>query len=216
MADLFFVNQTVELQALVGGQTRVIVGMIKEVRSDHLLVEPVTETELSTTLAEGNPTDLFWVRPDALYSMPTEVVKSQIRPVTRLLLRRDDSRVNRIQRRQYFRINVRVKIVYRWEGNRDTPREQLDKTTYTRDISAGGVLLQLDERFRHRDRLWLEIYLPDNQGPLTTYGRVIRVRGVSTAQGMSYYTGVEYFDLPEEARSRLTRFLFKLQARDRV
>ncbi len=216
MAELFFVNQTVELQVGEGSQTRVVVGVIREVGEDRLTLEPVGQSDVSEKVPQRTPAELFFVRPDALYSMSTEVFDSKTRPVVRLFLRRDDTKVHRIQRRQYFRVNVKVKILYRWEGGHGDRPEEVDKATYTRDLSAGGLLLQLEERFEHNDRLWMEIYLPDQPNPLNSFGRVVRVRPLTTAQGRCYLTGVEYIDLSEEARARITRFLFRLQARQRM
>lgn len=216
MAELFFQNQTLELQLEEGGQARVLVGVVREVRTDALVVEPVSQSIADKGFSEGTEAGVFFVRPDALYSMPTEIVGSETRPVLRLTLRRQDGRINRIQRRQYFRVNVKVRILYRWEGGYSDQPEPVDKITYTRDMSAGGVLLQLPEQFKYNDRLWMEIYLPDQQPPLSSFGRVVRVRGVETAQGEIYVTGVEYSDISEEARSRITRFLFKAQAHARV
>jgi c-di-GMP-binding flagellar brake protein YcgR len=216
MADLFFINQTVELQVGEGSQTRVVVGVVREVGADRLIVEPVSESDVSAAFPQGITAELFFVRPDALYSMPTEVFGLETRPVARLFLRRDDAKVNRVQRRQYFRVNVKVRILYRWEGGFGDQPEEVQKTTYTRDLSAGGVLLQLSEQFSYNDRLWMEIFLPDEANPIGSFGRVVRVRPLNTAQGRCYLTGVEFVDMNEPARSRITRFLFRLQAQKRM
>lgn len=109
-----------------------------------------------------------------------------------------------IERRKHARLNLSMKVDYKVSS---TGGEQ--KTTLSRDMSLGGVLLLVSEKMDAGTPLELEIYLSgEDSKPVKTRGEVIW-QGELGERGEGYYhTGIAFSGIVEEDKKRFAEFCF--------
>lgn len=103
------------------------------------------------------------------------------------------------ERRRFERIDRSLVTYYRKIGEGDVGESVLDRAAVTRNISMGGVLVELDESLRVGDRLAIEILLSGGESPVSVVGHI--VRRVSTA------FGIEFDEMSLEDRKRFEKYL---------
>lgn len=176
-----------------------------------LALESLAEKELD--VEPGREVYVTFVRPDALYRFRTRVLRVNSAART-VVLERNDAGIERIQRRTYFRMHVRLHVRTRRYISVGTPRKvTLEKNAEALDLSGGGALLRLDEPYQRGDLLELSLSLPDGGPAIDAVGRVIRVEKAESADGLSFRCGIEFVRIKESDRSRIVRFLFLTQAK---
>ena len=112
------------------------------------------------------------------------------------------------ERRQFQRLNFSVGI--NWKKAEASQNGAADHTSVTKNISEGGVRLILNEEATPGDILDLEINLPVGK-KIYLKGKVVWVEksqiiGANTES--VYEGGVQFLDVPEEAKNELLKFLY--------
>ncbi len=87
------------------------------------------------------------------------------------------------ERRRFERIERSLVTYYRKLDEPPAP-EPWDKAALARNVSLGGVLVELDENLHVGDRLSIEIHLGAEQPPVTMTGRI--VRKISNTVGIQF------------------------------
>ena len=109
------------------------------------------------------------------------------------------------ERRKFVRLDTTVKIRYKvlqpTNSNNDSN---------SRDISTGGVKIEVKEPIKPNTVLWLEINLPSEAGPLQAKGEVIWQEKISAAENSGYEMGIKFLEMDVNDRSRLSKYLFSL------
>ena len=111
-----------------------------------------------------------------------------------------------MKNRKHLRVPIPVQVRLKRE-NSDT----FEKTTI-KDISWGGVLLDLNEQPAMGTRLLIEFDMPDQSVTVEIWGKVVRVN--NDDQGKVDGVGVEFDELDHETRSQiqgLVHFLVSAQ-----
>ncbi|NOZ56180.1 MAG: hypothetical protein GXO73_05220 [Calditrichaeota bacterium] len=163
-------------------------------------------------LASGDWVYVIFIRPDALYNFRTRVAAVDTGNKVAYLERRD-AEVQRIQRRQYFRVYVRVRVVARLiDDGRVRRAVSLEYPAQAENLSGGGLLLKVAGRYRLGDLLAIQIFLPDGKPPIEAVGKVVRVQSEPEDEKLPAHYGVEFVEIDERDRSRIIAFLNKIQA----
>jgi c-di-GMP-binding flagellar brake protein YcgR len=160
---------------------------------------------------------------DALFQFETEIVDFKRSGLVNLLVLDMPEQLDRVQRRQHFRLEIDLPIRYRIRPNalmKDSPRFQ---TTHTKNISGGGLQISdLDsvklDPVKKGTMLDLLIELPDrNKDPQTIVahpviiectGKVVSIRG-NGDQKPAF--GIEFSHIEEQDREKLINFIFEEQ-----
>jgi len=172
-----------------------------------------TLAEQRLDFSPGDDVYVTFVRPDALYRFPSRVLGVNETRGT-LTLQRNDDGISRIQRRTYFRMHVRLHVhTRRLSEISHGRRVSIEKTAEAVDLSGGGIQLRLDEPYQRGDLLELSLRLPDGGDAIRLVGKVVRVKKLERAEGITFSCGVEFVKIKESDRSRIIRFLFLTQAR---
>ncbi len=163
-------------------------------------------------LTSGDWVYVIFIRPDALYNFRTRVIAVDTGNEVAYLERRD-AEVQRIQRRQYFRVYVRVRVVARLiDDGRMRRAVSLEYPAQAENLSGGGLLLKVAGRYRLGDLLAIQIFLPDGKPPIEVVGKVVRVQSEPEDEKLPAHYGVEFVEIDERDRSRIIAFLNKIQA----
>ena len=186
--------------------------VVVDVDSEQLAVACRTLTGDELVLAGGELVHVIFIRPDALYSFRTRVKGVDTANKIAYLERRDQD-VRRIQRRQYFRVYVRVRVVARLiDDGRLRRAVSVEEPAEAENLSGGGLLLKVRSRYSIGDLISIQIFLPDGKSPLEAVGKIVRVQSEPKEEHLPAHYGVEFVQIDERDRSRIIAFLNKVQA----
>ena len=186
--------------------------VVVDVDSEQLAVACRTLTGDELVLAGGELVHVIFIRPDALYSFRTRVKGVDTANKIAYLERRDQD-VRRIQRRQYFRVYVRVRVVARLiDDGRLRRAVSVEEPAEAENLSGGGLLLKVRSRYSIGDLISIQIFLPDGKSPLEAVGKIVRVQSEPKEEHLPAHYGVKFVQIDERDRSRIIAFLNKVQA----
>lgn len=119
----------------------------------------------------------------------------------------------RKEKRKFMRVDASVKIGYRNLGS-----ESIGERSATRNLSASGVEILMEEKFPLGVLIELEIKLPEQEEALFVIGRVVRQDLISnTANGTDVYnTGIEFVRINVANRRRLIRYVYNTVRAKRI
>lgn len=113
---------------------------------------------------------------------------------------------NGSERRRFVRIEANIPVKYNLSLKPDGTNAV--KTT---DISIGGVCITLSEKLSPKQRLAVEIDLPDtNKGPVFAKGQVAWIKEAEpvSVNGIRYFTaGIEFCEISRNGMSSLLNFV---------
>jgi Tfp pilus assembly protein PilZ len=81
-----------------------------------------------------------------------------------------------------------------------------------KNISAAGICIVVDEDLEIGAILSLRVYLPDNDAPIYTKGRVIWKSEFKIGYGSkpSYDIGVEFLEIDDEDKDKIFQYVSKI------
>jgi hypothetical protein len=112
-----------------------------------------------------------------------------------------------LERRVYVRLDSKVNVSYKIiEKEHDLLKRGIvpEQLSVTENISAGGVLLYVDEPLPIGSILELKLELPSESDSIECLARVVRVE---TTAEKGYLIGVCFLDLSGAERSRLNKYV---------
>lgn len=116
--------------------------------------------------------------------------------------------INKIQERNYFRLNLELKAIKRFEIEESDEKIVLLETCKTKDISGGGLKLFSNYKHEIDDKLFLTIYIDNRE--LNLLGEVLRVSD-STSNEYKYELGVRFVNMHISERDIIVKFIFEQQ-----
>ena len=116
--------------------------------------------------------------------------------------------MRRIQRRKHVRLSITLDIIIKVIDER-----KKIITTFTKDISAGGVQVVLEEPLD--DDLDVDICLPlTDEFVVETKGKIVRVIFPKTLRGMMT-TAIKFSEIPDEKQEQITKYIFQKEVQRR-
>jgi c-di-GMP-binding flagellar brake protein YcgR len=109
------------------------------------------------------------------------------------------------ERRKFIRLDTSVKIRYKVLMPIDN-----QNNTNSRDLSTGGVKIEVKEPIKPNTVLWLEIDLPSEADPLQAKGEVVWQEKISNAENSRYEMGIKFLEMDLNDRNKLNKYLFSL------
>ena len=112
-----------------------------------------------------------------------------------------------INQRKFPRVKYRCLI----RASSNGQKELID--TFTENIGAGGICVVLEKEFKLFEDVGLEVFLGDEDAPILCRGTVVWVvkrHPASGAETVKYDTGVEFKDMNDEDKGRISRLVRKL------
>ena len=111
------------------------------------------------------------------------------------------------ERRQYIRLDTRLKIYYRILQHSPVPT-----STETLDISGGGIRIFLNEPLKIETPLEMEIFLPNDTKPIRCQGKLVWVEEFSIYQGAKEERkelegGVEFTHITPDEQNRIIQYV---------
>ncbi len=116
--------------------------------------------------------------------------------------------VNKIQRRDFYRLKLMRDMEARLVLNAKEEKYSEVFKGNLHDISAGGLLFSSRKELQEKDLL--ELYLDLNGNKLTVFGTIVR-RTLTDNYRAPYSYGVKYYGLRELERNAITKYIFEEQ-----
>ncbi len=158
---------------------------------------------------------MSFVRQDAAYAFGGIVEQREQHPIPQLRVR-PSGVAERIQRRQYFR--VRTAVAVEMIGNRPDrspgqPDSAIHLRTHTYDLSGSGIGIRGDAPFPEGTTLEVKLTLPAELPIIKIVAKVVHSEIVpgSAPDKPTYHTGIYFLSITEPDRSRIIRYVFRVQ-----
>jgi hypothetical protein len=109
-----------------------------------------------------------------------------------------------IDKRRFPRVNYKCLIRLSREGQEEVIE------THTENIGAGGICVAIEKGFELFDPVSLEVHLSEGEKPIACNGTIVWVvknHPIAKREKVTYDTGIEFTDIPEEDRERVSRLV---------
>ncbi len=110
------------------------------------------------------------------------------------------------------RVNVRIAAILRIRYS-IVKRPGQNKDSFSKNISAGGILMQLNEKLSAPTLLFLEIFLPNKERPVMAEGEVVWVKEIlqMDERGRRIFdTGVKFVSVDSKDKEKLDNHIKNL------
>lgn len=116
--------------------------------------------------------------------------------------------LNRIQRRNFVRLDIKLKVISNKIDEETSKNESFTATTI--DISGGGILFGCNTELCVGQTLEATVFLSDNQ-TVNAIGRVVRSIENSASSKQRFSVGFEFTSIRESERDKIIKFIFNQQ-----
>ena len=199
-----FVNQSIEIEVKKGAYKGKFFSKIEEITQDKIKILPPYKNGEIVPLRKNTEVEIFFTGEDAAYKFNSRVI-DRIKENIQLLVITTPEEIVRIQRRDFFRLDVKRDIKYRKLDKDLEPAEEFIKTK-TIDLSGGGARFVLESNLKEGDFIELMLDIAD----------ISDVKIIAEVQ-QSYdlpngkAIGVEFKQIPQKVRDIIVGWLFDYQ-----
>ncbi len=108
------------------------------------------------------------------------------------------------ERRKYVRLKASVEVKYTVIGKPRTIE------AFSKNVSADGLCLTIEEQLSAETTLQLEIKIPNSKDPIRALGRVVwqkRFESAGDQPGLYFDTGIEFTGISDFDRFNINRYV---------
>lgn len=109
------------------------------------------------------------------------------------------------EKRKFIRLNKKFKIEYHLHKKKTS-----SLISVSENIGQGGICLILNEQIEKNTEIELRFYLPEFKELIACEGRVVWQNEVAKDDKKYYYTGVEFIDIEEQDKLKISRYIYVL------
>ncbi len=188
---------------------------VVEQKGSSLYIDYPINTETGRTDFFPNGTFLFayFVGNDqSIYKFYTEIIDRKREKVPMLMLRYDQNKLTKIQRREYVRVDANLDI-----SITDPEGEVEVFTTITKDISGGGLSVVLPENIEVKPGMEVDlvIVLRIKEEINYIFTRADITRTFELSKKAKQLLSLKFVDIHEQDRQQIIQFCFETQLRAR-
>ncbi|MCA9733160.1 MAG: PilZ domain-containing protein [Deferribacteres bacterium] len=210
--QLFKLEQEIKILAQFDGELHEFVTKIRSVHEDEITVYG-TYKGRSTPFKQGTDVEILFTQPDAFYSLQSTIISETTFPDHLLVFKGMREKINRLQRRRFFRVATRLRIAFAFLGIEEGKRQKIIHSTFTKNISGGGLYFYFENPLQVGEILPLEVFLPDEEKPIEAKGRIVRRDTIKKPDIMLNAYGINFEKIQESDRTTLITFLNRIQGR---
>jgi c-di-GMP-binding flagellar brake protein YcgR len=203
------INQKIEIEILSGLYQGNYLSKVADFLDDNILVTGLYREGSPLPVRLGQQVSVYYTTDRAAFKFETEVLKRTNEPIPLLLLAPPDS-TQRIQRRDYFRLDA-TGIVYLYKNPTEVDYPVKIAKARMLDISGGGVKVELERDLKEGDEFLVTL---KDILPKKTFisAKIVRKDKVNDSL---YNYGVEFTDLKDEQREEIIQWIFTYQRKSR-
>ena len=109
------------------------------------------------------------------------------------------------ERRKFFRLATSIKVTY----HRSRASEK-ERTSFTKNISRGGVWLIADEELKELESLVLKIFIPGCIKPINAVGEVVWIKEFTKgglSAGGKFDVGIKFIKIDEKDAKEIEKYI---------
>ncbi|MFW6269796.1 MAG: flagellar brake protein [Bacillota bacterium] len=199
------VNKRIELEVNRGPYQGSFNSKISDIKNDKIkILTPTVKGEL-VPLRKNLKLDIFYTGNTAAYKFTSRIVDRELEPVPVLVIKYPE-KVERIQRRDYFRLQIQIEVKYRHVDSEGEPLDDKFRETISRDLSGGGIKMVVENELNVDTLLELYLDIPEIK-KIPIMGKVVQTHTeekVKTA-------GIEFKAINPQLRDQIVGWLFDKQ-----
>lgn len=205
-----FLQLEESIESSITYKCRVVEKMHDRILVDYPINEVTNQTEI---FSAGTKFQILFHGKNTVYSFPTEIIaKGREGNIPVLLLTFNTSNLEKIQRREFLRIQALLDVSIRSVEHRFS-----SFTTVTHDISGGGMAIIVDKRDFLADKdalldILLVLPLDGKIEYLHLYGKIVRIH---ERPEKNYILSVKFDTIETEHQEKLVRFCLLKQLEER-
>ena len=203
------INQKLEIEVLSGSYQGNYLSKVADFLDEGIVITGLYREGAPLPLRLDQPVNVYYTTDRAAYKFKSKILKRTNKPIPLLLIEKSDS-VTRIQRRDYFRLEVTGTVdIYKMPEDKEYPK----KITEARllDISGGGIKMQLEKKFDKNEEVY--ICLKNILAPKEFIkSEIVRVEKENDEL---YNYGVKFSEIEEEQREEIIQWIFAYQRKNR-
>ena len=208
--DLLSIDQDILVLVKDGDELREFKSKIYAIH-DEAIAFQLDDAE--TPPEVGADIEVIFTRPDAYYSIHTKLSEKVNRNSPLYVFNCSPQDIVRSQRRRFFRVAARLRVAFLFIGFKKGRREKVASSTFTKDISGGGLYCYIQRPLRVGEILPMEIFLPNEETPIFTKARVVRKEEIEKADAVVNAYGFNFEKIEENDRTKIIKYLNHLQSR---
>ncbi|MEC9490345.1 MAG: flagellar brake domain-containing protein [Halanaerobiales bacterium] len=155
------------------------------------------------------PISVYYTTNRAAYVFKSKILRRSNKPLPLLLIERPES-VERIQRRDYFRLEVSGSVDLYQKEDENTEARKITEAALL-DISGGGIKIELAENFAADELFYLHLKSVFNEQQLIK-SSIVRKTKVNAEL---YNYGLEFIDISNGLREEIIQWIFAYQRENR-
>jgi c-di-GMP-binding flagellar brake protein YcgR len=179
------------------------------------IAAPISERKIVPVPA-GSTMNIYFIKQNGsnvnLYKFRAIVKNRYDADNLKVLLVMKDGEIARVQRRNYYRLDMLLEVSYRsiGPGRRGYTGERQFKNSLAVNLSGGGICLLLDDEFEAGDLLECEMTFDRTQN-IRFCGKVVRFDESDREGRYKYKAGLAYIEIDENDRETVVRYIFQEQ-----
>lgn len=173
-----------------------------------------TQTARTDYFPKGTFFFAYFVGEDqAVYKFYTEIVDRKREKVPMLLLRFDQNKLKKVQRREYVRVDASLDVAIS-----DPDDEEKEFTTVTKDVSGGGISVIIPDgiQIEPTTALDLVIVLRSKDDEIDyIFARAEVIRAHEKTKESKSLLSMKFIDIYERDRQHMIQYCFETQLKER-
>lgn len=203
------INQKLEIEIKSGSYAGNYLSKVADFLEEGIIITGLYREGAPLPVRLNRSINVYYTTDRAAYKFKSKVLKRTNKPIPLLLIEKSDN-VKRIQRRNYFRLEVSGTVgLYQLPEEGEAPRKLT--TARLLDISGGGLRLQTKLKFEKGEEIMLaleNILSPDD------FIKAEIVRSKRENENLFDY-GTEFLEIEEEQREEIIQWIFSYQRKNR-
>lgn len=203
------INQKLEIEVLSGTYQGNYLSKVADFIEAGVIITGLYREGAPLPIRLKQPINVYYTTDRAAYKFKSKILKRTNKPIPLLLIERSDS-VNRIQRRDFFRLDVTGKVdIYKMISNKSYPKKVAAARLL--DISGGGIQMQLQKKLEKGEEILLS--LKNILRPKEFIkSKIVRVKKENNEV---YNYGVKFKEIEKEQREEIIKWIFAYQRQSR-
>lgn len=203
------INQKLEIEVLSGTYQGNYLSKVADFIEAGVIITGLYREGAPLPIRLKQPINVYYTTDRAAYKFKSKILKRTNKPIPLLLIERSDS-VNRIQRRDFFRLDVTGKVdIYKMTSNKSYPKKVAAARLL--DISGGGIQMQLQKKLEKGEEILLS--LKNILRPKEFIkSKIVRVKKENNEV---YNYGVKFKEIEKEQREEIIKWIFAYQRQSR-
>jgi len=172
------------------------------------IAAPIYEGRVYPVLV-GTEIAVSFIKDNNFYEFTAKVIDRESKNNLAMLKVQALSNIVKIQRREFFRIDINLPVKYRVIDSVDMKSNEEYIETITRDLSGGGLCMRLKEPIEIDKYLDCELFISNK---VKFIGKVVRLIKYDVLHGpYKYEIGVSFEKIDDAVREKIISYIFQEQ-----